>query len=292
MLQMEALHQLQSISNINMFLDMMEALVLEHEASAADDVEDEVRHIVEEAEGSSSESDFESCKKSHGSHSSEVVSRDLEIGYLNQGFVSTEDEASPGHRPRQEPQLEEETKRYERLKNRLNLLLKGKPSRNTSLPESPREGVKAPTHLLGDVVSTVSQPPPSQPATVTAGPRPQHRVSRSVPARIKAMLEPPHSHLTTIFLRPHSIDAASQRQPPNGLPKDQSPSKINNLPSDLCSSACPTDETQQTLTDNIHSVANISTVEVPPGHAESEEIRHEQVMNSQPDGPTTASTHL
>lgn len=275
--KVDALQQLQSLSNINMFLDMVESLMLEHEALAAGDVEDEVRHIVEEVEAAS-ESDFESDKKSEGSHSTEVISRDLENGYINQGYIPNDEEASAGHHKephsRDHHQREDDTKRYERLKNKLNVLLRRRSSQVTSLtdtPDSVDDELKAPNHLLGEVAAIFSQPPWWQPGTL--GPRPHRRISRSVPARIKETSDKSHYVISDIFVQLGYVNSSCKLQQANGLAsQDQPQSEVGN-------STCYTDvkdgihETQQTFSERCHPTERPLSPWLPPAQPESEEVR-------------------
>ncbi|KAK8731072.1 hypothetical protein OTU49_007788, partial [Cherax quadricarinatus] len=77
-----SVEELETVSNINILLDMVETIVQEHNAMAAEDMEDEMRHIVEDHHTPEDE-DMESFAAS-----TQKLPGAMESGHINHSFIN------------------------------------------------------------------------------------------------------------------------------------------------------------------------------------------------------------
>ncbi|KAG7169068.1 Open rectifier potassium channel protein 1-like 3 [Homarus americanus] len=238
---------LSSVTNINMFLDMVESIVEEHHATAVGDMEDEMRHIVEHPDNSPTEEDV----ITFGVHP-----QTLEAGHLNQGYLDDDDQPHAKHNPQppHEMHRHDENKINDGLQNKLHSLFQRKHTRKTSLPEN---GVNTCVMKTPVGVECTSSQPHNQHSNIFTR---THHTSQSVPGRIKSTTDKFRPDLCTIFKNHNATH--------NGIHPTRDHTQTSNGNSKHhCGNGCIpecSDETQPTMHSR-HSALRLFTHWLHPG---------------------------
>ncbi|XP_045592895.2 potassium channel subfamily K member 2 isoform X1 [Procambarus clarkii] len=191
--------ELESLSNINMLLDMVETMVQERNAMAAEDMQHEFRQIVEAEDVPPVDDDsFGESDETYAVHELPLA---LETGFLNQAFIDDEGRVVDKRRSLEDTRRDANTSLHGRLQKKLQLLLHGRYPRKTSLPECAQSSVsyKSPWRIRpeGDCEAWGLDTPHN--TTNTNCMEIMRPLSHSVPGRIKTHAEEARPHLSSVF---------------------------------------------------------------------------------------------
>ncbi|XP_069182815.1 potassium channel subfamily K member 10-like [Procambarus clarkii] len=179
--------ELESLSNINMLLDMVETMVQERNAMAAQDMQHEFRHIVEDEDDSTSSDDGSDspgdCERSLTTH---CIPKTSEAHFLYKPHTLDD------------THCDDHNTIHDKLLKKVHFLSQLTYPRKASLPESVQHygAVKSPWRPAGENARVKTQP------SSTSFLENMRHISHSLPGRVKAWTEETRPHFNSIFVHP------------------------------------------------------------------------------------------
>lgn len=214
-----------SLGNINMFLDMVETLLREHEADAAKRADDEARQFMDDTnrqDSSSENSDEEPLE----TPTDEKKQRDAETGFIN--FVCTGDDdkiifEKDSEKTVQKGDESKNTQLHRKLSSFLGIpTLPTNDHTCVSAKSLSPERVTKASDLIGMMESFVNQSVPDEYDTFTGLIKGTNRVSSTVPGRYRFITECENRvHLKDVFQKDVVADADGKEQAEVSHSKEQ-----------------------------------------------------------------------
>ncbi|XP_064096822.1 potassium channel subfamily K member 10-like [Macrobrachium nipponense] len=235
-----------SLGNFNMFLDMVETLLREHEADAAKRADDEARQFMDDTSSREDSSSENSDEEPLETPTDEKKQRDAETGFIN--FVCTGDDdkiifEKDGEKPPQKSDEAQNSQLHRKLSTFLGIPTLSNDVTCVSAKSLPNDKITKASDLIGMMESFVNhQSVPDQYDTFTGLVKGTNRgVSSTVPGRYRFITECENRvHLKDVFQTDAAAAAVVAAADPDGKTQGEvSNSQDQDDPKSSSSSASP-----------------------------------------------------